>query len=634
LHGVNSTEQGVCVNVNQWEVDLGASVIAERGVRFKVWAPRAEELSVKTWSGGGACEIPLFKDTTGYFEGIADRMKEGDRYLYVLDHRAEYPDPASRFQPEGVHAPSQVIDPSAFQWEDHGWKGVELTDFIMYEVHVGTFTKEGTFEAIIPFLPYLRELGVTAVELMPVAQFPGTRNWGYDGTYPYAPQHSYGGPDGLKALINACHKEGLSVILDVVHNHLGPEGNYFANFGPYFTNRYRTPWGDAINFDGPLSDGVRHFFISNALYWITEYHVDALRLDAVHGMFDFGARHFLQELGEAVHGQAKALGRNIYVVVESDLNDVRVINPIEFGGYGLDAQWNDDFHHALHTLLTGETQGYYQDFGELRHLEKALREGFVYSGQFSQYRMRRHGSPSKERPAHQFVIFSQNHDQVGNRLMGDRLCASQPIEKLKVTAAMVLLSPVIPLLFMGEEYGEPAPFLYFVNHSDPDLIEAVRRGRIEEFTAFRWQGEPADPQAESTFLRSKIDVELRHQGRHRQLFDFYRTLLSLRKSVPSLRTMSMEKTEITRFDDQKLLAVRRWEGADQTLCLFGFDELTATLHLPLPQGEWEVILDSASPRWGGAGESAFAVSAKQGGDVDVQFQGPGVVVYRLRCGKV
>ena len=616
--------------MNEWKLDLGASLIAEDRARFQVWAPKAEELAVKTWSGGQQRQAALSRDSLGYFEGTVGQVREGDRYVYLLDQRAEYPDPASRFQPEGVHKPSQVIDPSSFQWEDQGWKGVELRDFIIYELHVGTFTKEETFEAIIPFLSYLRQLGVTALELMPVAQFPGTRNWGYDGTYPYAPQNSYGGPHGLKRLINACHKEGLSVILDVVYNHLGPEGNYLANFGPYFTNCYRTPWGDAINFDGPLSDDVRHFFIGNALYWMTEYHVDALRIDAIQGTFDFGARHFLQELAEAVHGQAKILARNIYVIVESDLNDVRVINPIELGGYGLDAQWNDDFHHALHALVTGERQGYYQDFGELSQFEKALREGFVYSGQYSQYRMRRHGSSSRERPAHQFVIFSQNHDQVGNRLMGDRLSASEAIEKLKAVAALVLLTPGIPLLFMGEEYGELAPFLYFVDHSDPDLVEAVRRGRIEEFAAFRWQGEPADPQAASTFLRSKVDLELRHNRTHRQLFEFYRELIRLRQTMPSVRAFARKEIEVQSFEQEGVILVRRREASDQSFSLFNFRDGQANLNVLFPEGEWESVLDSNSPCWGGSGPTVPAVTASSGQETALALPGYTVALYRLR----
>jgi maltooligosyltrehalose trehalohydrolase len=334
---------------------------------------------------------------------------------------------------------------------------------------VGAYTKKGTFESIIPHLDELKKLGITAIELMPVAQFPGTRNWGYDGVYPYAVQNSYGGPEGFKRLVNACHGRGLALVLDVVYNHLGPEGNYLWDFGPYFTDRYKALWGFSINFDGPHSDDVRHYFIQNALYWVTEFHVDALRVDAVHAILDFSAEPFLEELASAVHDEAKRLNRRVYLIAESALNDTRVIRSREFGGYGLDAQWNDDFHHALHTVLTGERMGYYRDFGRLQDLAKALLEGFVYSGEYSPYRRRRHGNSSRDIPAHRFVVFSQNHDQVGNRMRGERLSELVCFERTKLAAGVMTLSPFIPLLFMGEEYGETAPFQYFVSHSDPDL---------------------------------------------------------------------------------------------------------------------------------------------------------------------
>jgi len=451
-----------------WTLDLGANVTYQ-GTRFNVWAPKVSSISLKVV--GDPNEIPMNPETRGYFTTFLVNAGAGTKYTYLLDGTEQRPDPVSRFQPEGVHGPSEVVDPNNFPWEDHAWKGIPLERLILYEIHTGTFTREGTFEAIIPLLDYLRnDLGVTAIELMPVAQFPGERNWGYDGTYLYAPQNSYGGPMGLKRLINVCHQKGLAVILDVVYNHLGPEGNYLGNYGPYFTNRYRTPWGPAVNFDGPESDEVRRFIVDNALYWVTEYHIDGLRIDAIHGIFDFSAQHILYDIREAVHRQAMTLGRPIWVIAESDLNDVRVIDPPSKGGFGLDAQWNDDFHHCLHTLLTGEQNGYYQDFGKIQQLGKALREGFVYSGQYSPFRKRRHGNSSKHLPPKKFVIFSQNHDQVGNRAKGDRLSTLVSFEALKLAAGMLLLSPNIPLLFMGEEYGEEAPFQYFVSHSDPELM--------------------------------------------------------------------------------------------------------------------------------------------------------------------
>lgn len=587
--------------MKNWKSDMGALVIDRGKVFCKVWAPEIKKLSVKIISNNEIKVIPLEKDQWGYFKGIAENVFAGDRYFYLLDDKNRYPDPASRFQPEGVHGPSQVIDPDEFRWEDNEWGRIPLKDFIIYELHVGTFTGEGTFKAIVPYLDYLKKLGITSVELMPVAQFPGNRNWGYDGVYPFAPQNSYGGPKGLKTLVNACHKKGLAVVLDVVYNHLGPEGNYLSNFGPYFTDRYKTPWGDAINFDGPYSDEVRQFFISNALYWITEYHIDALRIDAIHGIFDFSAKHFLQELGEAVHKQAEALGKHIYVIAESDLNDARVINPVEVGGYGLDAQWNDDFHHALHTLITGESNGYYEDFGKTEHLGKALREGFVYSGQYSNYRRRRHGSSSKDRPACQFIVFSQNHDQVGNRAMGDRLSRIHSTEKLKLAAGVAILSPYIPLLFMGEEYGETSPFQYFVSHSDKALIEAVRKGRQEEFASFEWKGEAPDPQAESTFLNSKINIKLHQQGKHDVLFKFYKELIRLRKEIPVLCNLIKEDMEVKDFEEEKALFVRRWFKGDEVFSLYNFNEKDMKIKLMLPEGTWERILDSSSEDWGGSG---------------------------------
>lgn len=542
--------------------------------------------------------VPMQKRGDGYFEALVKEAGPGTRYLYALDGELERPDPASAYQPEGVHGPSAVVDHRAFAWEDSGWKGPSLDEYIIYELHVGTFTSEGTFEAAAARLPYLEELGVTAVEIMPVAQFPGGRNWGYDGVYPFAVQNAYGGPEGLKALANACHGRGLAVIMDVVYNHLGPEGNYLRDFGPYFTDRYRTPWGQAVNFDGPYSDEVRNFFIHNALRWFEDYHVDALRIDAVHGIFDFSARHILDELSEAVH--ARFSGRNAYVIAESDLNDVRLINPPELGGYGLDAQWNDDYHHALHALLTGEDKGYYGDFGEVWQMAKAVGEGFVYSGQYSGFRKRRHGNSSAGRPPGQLVVFSQNHDQVGNRMLGDRLAASLGLEKLKLAAGLVLLSPCVPLLFMGEEYGETAPFQYFVSHSDRDLVEAVRSGRKREFRDFRWQGETPDPQDEETFLRSKIDIGLSGDGDHMVLLDYYRELISLRKGLPPFRHPRREDVEARCLERERVVLFKVRGGGTEVFVAASFAEAPAEVEAPFP-GSWRLALDSSSPRWAGKG---------------------------------
>ena len=539
--------------------DLGARVTYQ-GVRFRVWAPRVPSLSLRVV--GEAKDIQMVPEPRGYFTTFLANGKAGDRYRYVLSGDRVRPDPASRFQPEGVHGPSEVVDQDGFSWEDRDWKGIPLEEIILYEVHTGTFTPEGTFESVIPFLDYLKnELGVTALELMPVAQFPGERNWGYDGAYLYAPQNSYGGPQGLKNLVNASHRVGLAVLLDVVYNHLGPEGNYLGDYGPYFTDRYKTAWGSAVNFDGPESDEVRAFFVENALCWVTEYHLDGLRIDAIHGIFDFSARHILDEIRDSVQEEARRLGRRVVVMAESDLNDVRVISPPSIGGYGLDAQWNDDFHHSLHTLLTGERNGYYQDFGEVDQVVTALREGFVYSGHYSAFRKRRHGNSSKHLPPTKFVVFSQNHDQVGNRMGGDRLSTLVSFEALKLAAGIVLLSPNIPLLFMGEEYGEEAPFQYFISHSDSELVEAVRQGRREEFAAFGWEGALPDPQAETTFLRSKIHPDAMRLGKQEILLGVYRTLIRLRKGIPSLFNPEKKGIKVEAFSKEKILmAVPLREG--------------------------------------------------------------------------
>jgi maltooligosyltrehalose trehalohydrolase len=546
--------------------------------------------------------VSLAKSGGGYFQAEVEQAPPGSLYFYWLDEREVRPDPASKSQPQDVHGPSEVIDPS-FPWEDSTWFGLSLQKYVIYELHVGAFTAEGTFEAIIPHLSELRDLGVTAIELMPVAQFPGNRNWGYDGVHPFAPQNSYGGPKGLKTLINACHKQGMAAILDVVYNHLGPEGNYLSDFGPYFTDRYKTPWGLAVNFDGPESDHVRRYFIDNALYWITEFHFDALRLDAVHAILDSSPYTFLEQLVDAVHEEAKQLNRQIFLFPESVANDSRLIRSRELGGYGLDAQWNDDFHHALRGLLTGEKSGYYQDYGELKHLVKAYKEGFVYSGDYSNHRRRRHGTSTRDIPAERFVVFSQNHDQVGNRILGERLTQLVEFEELKLAAGAVLLSPFIPLLFMGEEYGEEAPFPYFISHGDPQLVEAVREGRRSEFAAFNWREEPPDPQSEETFLHAKLNHALRRHGRYRVLREFYQELLHERKELDPLARLSKEHCEVTSYENERVLSLRRWTRREEVLTLFNFNKSAVAVALAGSGAHWIKKLDSTDARWQGHGST-------------------------------
>jgi maltooligosyltrehalose trehalohydrolase len=605
------------------EIRLGATYLGEGRCQFHVWAPLLQKVEVRIVSP--LERVICLNAEGGYHSGVVENVGPGSLYFYRLDGQKERPDPASRYQPDSVHGPSQVMDPF-FPWENSCWSGLPLQDYIIYELHVGTFTPEGTFEAIIPYLAELRDLGITAVELMPVAQFPGARNWGYDGTYPFAVQNSYGGPAGLKKLVNSCHQQGLSVILDVVYNHLGPEGNYLRDFGPYFTNRYQTPWGEAINFDGPYSDEVRRFFLENALYWVTEFHMDALRIDAVHAILDFSAQPFLEELARTVHEEEGRLSRKVHLIAESDLNDTRLIRPRESGGFGVDALLNDDFHHSLHALLSHERSGYYQDFSQLHQLAKAWREGFVYSGDYSPYRRRRHGNASRDIPAHRFVVFGQNHDQVGNRMLGDRLSERLSFGELKLAAGLVLLSPFIPLLFMGEEYGERAPFQYFISHSDPALIEAVRRGRREEFSAFEWKGELPDPQDEATFLRSKLKQELRSQGEHGVLREFYKELIRLRKTVPALAMLSKEQMEVQGYDKEKILFIRRWRGKEEVFIIFNFDDSPRSVDLPIPAGDWRKQFDSEEERWGGRG-STVPVRIQSGGQMSLDLHRKAFILF-------
>jgi maltooligosyltrehalose trehalohydrolase len=581
-------------------VRVGAFFSADKTTTFTVWAPFRKTVELKIVAPQSKI-VPMEKDDRGYWHAEVHGLSEETQYIYRLDGQRERPDPASHFQPSGVHEPSQIVNHGLFNWTDENWKLFPLEEMIIYELHVGTFTREGTFDAILPRLSELNDLGINTIELMPVAQFPGIRNWGYDGVSLFAVQNSYGGPDRLKKLVNACHEKGIAVVLDVVYNHLGPEGNYLWDYGPYFTDKYKTPWGEAVNFDDAYSNEVRNFYIENALYWIKYYHIDALRLDAVHGISDLSAKPFLQELADSVGQFSSGEKWNVYLIAESDLNDTRIIRKKEIGGYGLDAQWCDDFHHCIHTLLTGEQDGYYCDFGSMADLVKSLREGFVYSGEYSAFRKRNHGNSSKDIPAYQFVVFSQNHDQTGNRALGERLSQLVTFEALKLVAGTVLLSPYIPLIFMGEEYGEDTPFLYFVSHSDPALVEAVRKGRREEFRTFTWEKEPPDPQDDDTFRASKLQWEKRESVKHRILLDFYTHLIGLRKKIPPLMHLNKENLEVYAFEKEKVLCMERWEKKDRVFCILNFNTDDVKLRLPLPEGKWKKIVDSSDVNWKGPG---------------------------------
>lgn len=606
---------------------VGAHYLGNGKCEFIVWAPFLEEVAVKVASPREQI-IPMKKDEMGYWRTTADDVFPGALYFYRFNGTVERPDPASNFQPQGVRGPSEVIDHSTFKWGDEKWPIVPLEEMIIYELHVGTFTPEGNFGAIISRLDNLRDLGVNAIEIMPVAQFPGERNWGYDGVYPFAVQNSYGGPEGMKRLVNECHKLGIAVILDVVYNHFGPEGNYLGDFAPYFTEKYKTPWGRAINFDDAYSDDVRNYFIENALYWFRHYHIDALRLDAIHAIFDMSAMPFLRELVEKVKEFSSQQKKKSYIIAESDLNDMRVISSGKLGGYEIDAQFCEDFHHSLHTLLTGENVGYYIDFGKIEHLVKALREGFVYSWQYSSYRKRRHGSSSKDRPSNQFIVFSQNHDQVGNRMLGERLSKLVPFEGLKLAAGTVLLSPYIPFLFMGEEYGEESPFLYFVSHSDPNLIAAVREGRKEEFQAFQWQGEPPDPQSPETFHQSKLRWERRNEGRHKALLRFYRRMIQMRREISALSNLDKNSLEVSGSEEERLIFLRRWHNESQIFCVMNFNKKDMAFRVNLPRGKWEKIIDSSEKIWEGHG-SLMPKSIDHGQELTIRPLS--FAVYKMRA---
>lgn len=620
------------LHVAEPTLPLGATYLGGGRCRFHLWAPNVQQVTL-VLTGPTARAIPMQPYPVGYFHLIVEDAPPGTTYLYRLDDGQERPDPASRYQPEGVHNASAVVDLD-FAWSDDGWHGLPLQQFIIYELHVGTFTPEGTFDAIIPRLDSLKELGITAIELMPVAQFPGSRNWGYDGVYPFAVQNSYGGPDGYRRLVDACHARGLAVVQDVVYNHLGPEGNYLSQFGPYFTARHKTVWGDAINYDGEDSDDVRRFFIDNAIYFLRDLHVDGLRLDAVDAILDFSATTFLEELAAVVDQGAVLLNRQLWLMAETAQNDARWITPREMRGYGLHAQWNDEFHHAVHTLLTGEALSYYEDYvdpdGTVRvaNLAKAIGDGYVYSGQYSRYRRRRHGNSSRAIPPYRFVVCTQNHDQIGNRMLGERLSALVSWEQLKLAAAVLLLSPNLPLLFMGEEYADPNPFLYFVSHSDPDLVESVRQGRMTEFAQFHADGSPPDPQAEETFLRCTLSYDLLDKGLHKEMRDFYRELIRLRKALAPLRHLSKEHMEVQAFESTRTVAVRRWYSDEEVLAVYNFSDRPATVTLALPQGRWTKLLDSVEGT-GEAEKGAATQELAQSGEVDVPVPPHGFALYWL-----
>jgi maltooligosyltrehalose trehalohydrolase len=596
---------------------LGATVeiagSGEPATRFEVWAPWAGRVEVGVVRDDGANHAHDAHDAhdahacTRTGAGLDDRatwtvtvpgVGHGDRYRLRVDGGDWLADPVSRWQPDGVHGPSAVVDHRRFEWTDESWTGLALPDTVLYELHVGTFTPEGTFDAAIAQLPRLADLGVTTIELMPVAAFPGTRNWGYDGVFPFAVQESYGGPGGLARLVDAAHATGLAVVLDVVYNHFGPEGNVVRRFGPYFTDAHSTPWGDAVNVAEPGSDGVRRYFIENAVGWIEDFHIDGLRLDAVDAIVDPTPVPFLQELTAAVHAAADHLDRSVLVTVESCANDPRIVRSIDDRGWGADAVWNDDVHHALRVVLTGERHEYYAGYSGVEDLAAAWDQRWVYSGRHSPVFGRRHGAPAGDLPHRRLIAFSTNHDHVGNTPRGERMLAGEgPADpRHRLAAAAILLSPFTPLLFMGEEYGETAPFPYFVDHGDPDLVEAVRRGRQSEFSGADWSGPVADPADVETFRDAVLDPSRISVEPHRSLHDMYAELLHLRREV-GLLTDPATTQHVTVVGDT-MFVVRAGPAASASL-VFNFSGSPVALREPGLAGD--VVFDSHDVRWGGDG---------------------------------
>ena len=570
--------------------------------QFRIWAPSCPELKVRI----GDAQSTIFrmvKEDKGYFELEMSENPASREYAFILPNGDERPDPASFYQPRGVHHPSQIIDHSAFSWTDQEWTGIPLRNLIIYELHIGTFSPSGNLAGVQEKISHLKDLGITAIELMPLSQFPGSRNWGYDGVHPFSVQNSYGNVDDLKKLVNAFHGAGIAVILDLVYNHLGPEGNYLGQFGPYFTDRYKTPWGWAINFDGPYSDEVRAYFFQNALYWLEQFHIDGLRLDAIHNIFDFGAKHFLKDLHEHVRQFSKENARTCFLIAESDLNDTRVIDPVDRGGYALEAQWNDDFHHCLHALVTGETLGYYEDFGALAQYAGCLSEGFVYSWNYSPHRKKHFGSSSKHCHPHQFVVCTQNHDQVGNRMLGERLSSLVSFDAQKLLAAQLLTAPFLPMLFMGEEWAESAPFLYFVSHQDKSLIQAVREGRKKDFEPFRWKGEPPDPQSEETYRSSLLNWELCTFNKNTVMLEWYKVLIRWRKANPAVFDAGFSDFRSFAVKEKPVLAFHRQTArvAVYSVSNFSDSEQEWEANVDLSTEAWKKVLDSTEFSWNGPG---------------------------------
>jgi maltooligosyltrehalose trehalohydrolase len=610
-------------------MDVGANYDYKGACKFSVWAPKHDRVNLTLMDENQQFE--MVKIEKGYWGLTVSGLKPGQKYMYKLSNQEQRPDPASRFQPDGVFGSSAIIDHEAFTWTDNDWDGMDLKDLIFYEIHVGSFTQKGTFKSIIERIKDLADFGVNAVELMPVSQFSGDRNWGYDGVFPFAVQNTYGTPDELKMLVNECHLHGIALFIDFVYNHLGPEGNWLNDYAPYFSIDRATRWGPTINLDGPLSEGVRNYFLENTLYWLRNYHLDGIRLDSILSMHDNSKKHFFQELNEEVETFASQVGKKIYVIAETGFNEPKVLTPIDQGGYGFDAQWLDDFQHALFSLLTGEKEGYYRHYGQLDDLMHVLTDAYCFVGMNNNFRRRRKEESFRWIAAYRFVVFSQNHDQIGNRLLGERLITLAGFEAAKLAAGIMMLSPYVPLLFMGEEHGETAPFLFFTDFLSQELRENILEGRRREFSEFKWKGEIPDPQSLETFEKSKVNWQKRNQGKNAQILAYYRNLLRLRKSI--FCSDANRGINLSSFKSQ-LLFIHKNEVKALVIANFS-SQLQRFKFLSEDHQVCKKILDSADSSWGGPGSSMPNV-AVSGTENDIQ--GFSLCVYlaeeKLKEGKV
>lgn len=588
---------------------LGVNFNEKKQAIIRVWAPKASRVAIRS----GNVNVNLEKESYGYWSAVTNQLSAGSRYWFILDDKKQLPDPASLGQPDGVHEASLALDLN-YDWQDADWINIPLKDYIFYELHTGTFTAEGDFKGVAAHLDHLLELGITAIELMPVAAFPGTRNWGYDGVFPFAVQTSYGGAEGLQALVNLCHQKGLAVVLDVVYNHVGPEGNYFGEYGGYFTDKYQTPWGAAVNYDDRDCDAVRDFVVENALMWFRDFHIDALRLDAVHAIKDFSAVHLLQEIRAKTDVLMAATGQTHYLIAESDLNDPKYISSLEQTGLGMDAQWTDEFHHALRVTAGEPKKGYYSDFSGITHLAKSYTDAYVYTRMFSAERGKTFGrKAAAHHQGSQFIVFSQNHDQIGNRMLGERSSTLFSFEMQKLLAAAVICSPFLPLLFMGEEWAETNPFLYFISHGDAALVAQVREGRRSEFAAMHAQSLAPDPQDEATFKASTLNWELLNRPGHHQLFLYYKQLIALRKKHAVLSAGDRKACRASAFTEMNCLLLERGLTGSKALalCFMNFSTAAHSLIVPSHLQHLKKIIDSADPRWHGPKAAPDQVHADQ-----------------------